>query len=257
MTVQPESLTRWAAKVLVNSNEACDHGRKEVGLPSQIARFSKSITAMTAQPKNKDIGILNAIGMGATFNSPRDHMNVQVTEWDDLDTKDTCNINLTTVVPALNEKWMGPAVKISLPSYSGHTEHNPNLLKYSCQIECRVRAVKPAVVSGPSPILYHDRVHYSDQRRCNTMDSTAKEHIDNGKNLIMSVMLSKPILALEFNCLKMQVHVEGCWQISDGCSLSRFSSCYGWGTNSKAEIKTVPDGLTMTNLICVDFKSDS
>lgn len=52
---------------------------------------------MTAQPKNKDIGFLNAIGMGAAFDSPRDHMNVQVTEWDDLDTKDTCNINLTTV----------------------------------------------------------------------------------------------------------------------------------------------------------------
>ncbi|XP_041011837.1 protein NEOXANTHIN-DEFICIENT 1 isoform X1 [Juglans microcarpa x Juglans regia] len=204
----PTSCARWAAKVLVNSNEACDHGRKEVGLPSQIARFSKSITAMTAQPKNKDIGILNAIGMGATFDSPRDHMNVQVTEWDDLDTKDTCNINLTTVVPALNEKWMGPGIKISLPSYSGHTEHNPNLLKYSCQIECRVRAVKPAVVSGPSPIPYHDRAHYSDQRRCNTMDSTAKEHIDNGQNLIMSVMLSKPILALEFNCLKMQFFYE-------------------------------------------------
>ncbi|KAG2706472.1 hypothetical protein I3843_05G093300 [Carya illinoinensis] len=201
----PPASCAWAAKVLVNSNEACDHGRKEVGLPSQIARFSKSITAMTAQPKNKDIGFLNAIGMGAAFDSPRDHMNVQVTEWDDLDTKDTCNINLTTVVPALNDKWMGPAIKLSLPSYSGHTEHNPNLLKYSCQIECRVRAVKPAVVSGPSPKLYHDGAHYSDQRGCNTMDSTAKEHIDNGQNLIMSVMLSKPILALEFNCLKMQV----------------------------------------------------
>lgn len=65
--------------------------------------------------------------------------------------------------------------------------------------------MKPAVVSGPSPKLYHDGAHYSDQRGCNTMDSTAKEHIDNGQNLIMSVMLSKPILALEFNCLKMQV----------------------------------------------------
>lgn len=65
--------------------------------------------------------------------------------------------------------------------------------------------MKPAVVSGPTPIPYHDRVHYSEQSRCNTMDPTAKEHIDNGQNLIMSVMLSKPILALEFNCLKMQV----------------------------------------------------
>lgn len=37
------------------------------------------------------------IGMGATFSSPSDHMNVQETEIKGLDTKDTCNINLTTI----------------------------------------------------------------------------------------------------------------------------------------------------------------
>lgn len=53
---------------------------------------------MTAQPKGKDIGFLNTIGMDATFHSPRDHMNVvQVTQWNDLDAKDTCNISLSTV----------------------------------------------------------------------------------------------------------------------------------------------------------------
>lgn len=62
------------------------------------------------------------------------------------------------------ERWMGPAVKMSLPSFryslvfwssilgrlqtinvflafaicSGCTEYNPHLLKYSCQIECRL-----------------------------------------------------------------------------------------------------------------------
>lgn len=37
------------------------------------------------------------IGMGATFSSPRDHTNVQETEIKGLDTKDACNINLTTI----------------------------------------------------------------------------------------------------------------------------------------------------------------
>ncbi|GLT64006.1 hypothetical protein SLA2020_365250 [Shorea laevis] len=201
----------WAAKVLVNSNEACDHGRKEVGLPSQVARISKRITAITRQPKSKDIGFLDVIGMGATFSSPRDHMNVQETEIKGLDTKDACNINLTTIVPASNYKWKGPAIKMSLPSYSGCTEHNPNLLKYSCQIECRVRAVQPAEVSRPGSKLNNDRKRYSVQRSSKVMESTSEEHIDNvenidnGENISMSVMLSKPILALEFSCLKMKV----------------------------------------------------
>ncbi|KDO83184.1 hypothetical protein CISIN_1g0378842mg, partial [Citrus sinensis] len=32
-----------------------------------------------------------------------------------------------------------------------------------------------------------------------------EEWIENGRNLSISVMLSKPIIALEFNCLKMRV----------------------------------------------------
>ncbi|KAK4597490.1 hypothetical protein RGQ29_015139 [Quercus rubra] len=202
----PPTSCAWAAKVLVNSNVACDHGRKEVGLPSQVARFSKRITAITSPPKNKDIGFLNMVGMGAAFCSPRDHMNVQVTEINIPDTKDICNINLTSVVPTLDyKKWKGPAIKMSLPSYSGRTEYNPNLLKYSCQIECRVRAVQPAKVSGPTLILNNEREHPSEHGSCNSVDSTTVEHGDNGENLCLSVMLSKPILAFEFSCLKMQV----------------------------------------------------
>lgn len=202
----PPTSCAWAAKVLVNSNVACDHGRKEVGLPSQVARFSKRITAITSPPKSKDMGFLNMVGMCAAFCSPRDHMNVQVTEIKIPDAKDICNINLTSVVPTLDyKKWKGPAIKMSLPSYSGRTEYNPNLLKYSCQIECRVRAVQPAKVSGPTLILNNDRERPSEHGSCNSVDSTTGEHRDNGENLSLSVMLSKPILALEFSCLKMQV----------------------------------------------------
>lgn len=37
----PPTSCAWAARVLVNSHEACVHGQKDVGLPSQVARFSK------------------------------------------------------------------------------------------------------------------------------------------------------------------------------------------------------------------------
>lgn len=113
-------------------------------------------------------------------------------------------------VPLLKpEKWMGPAIKMSLPSFSGHTVYNPNLLKYSCQIECRVRAVKPARVSSPSPGPKNEKENEKEgsprHQIFSSMDSTAVETIENGENLCVSVMLSKPVLALEFNCLNMQV----------------------------------------------------
>ncbi|CAN1357435.1 Protein NEOXANTHIN-DEFICIENT 1 [Linum perenne] len=37
----PPTSCAWAARVLVSSEDACHHGRKEVGLPSHVAKFSK------------------------------------------------------------------------------------------------------------------------------------------------------------------------------------------------------------------------
>ncbi|XP_061991795.1 protein NEOXANTHIN-DEFICIENT 1 isoform X4 [Rosa rugosa] len=219
----------WAAKVLVNSKEACDHGRKEVGLPSQVARFSKRITAVSRKPKTKQSEFLNLIGMKGGFSDPREQVNVQVTEIMGQASKDTCNVNLTTFVPALDiNKWMGPAIKMSLPSFSGRTEYYPDLLKYSCQIDCRVRVVHPAKVSEPSPVPSNENenkqcseIHScntppvpsnenenkqcSEIHSCNTQNQATKEFMDNEQNLTRAVMLSKPILALEFSSMKMQV----------------------------------------------------
>lgn len=118
----------WAAKVLVNSSEACDHGRKEVGLPSQVARISKRITAITRQPKSKVVGFLDVIGMGATFCSPMDHMNLQVTEIKGLDTKDSCNINLTTIGELVNLILLADLYLLLYSttfSFSGKTIYRP------------------------------------------------------------------------------------------------------------------------------------
>lgn len=84
------------------------------------------------------------------------------------------------------------------------------MLAYNCgsfltNVWYRVRAVQPAEVSRPGSKLNNDRKRYSVQRSSKVMESTSEEHIDNGENISMSVMLSKPILALEFSCLKMKV----------------------------------------------------
>ncbi|XVF66715.1 hypothetical protein PTKIN_Ptkin10aG0060000 [Pterospermum kingtungense] len=195
----PPTSCAWAARVLVNSEEACHHGRKDVGLPSQVARFSKRITPVPRQTKSKFGGFLNMIGVDTTICRSKDCMDVQVTEVVGPTSSDICNIKLITDVPMPKfNKWRGPLITMSLPSFSGKTQYNPNLLKYSCRIACRVRAVEPAKVSGPSSIK---------DKNCasKTTDFTAEEVVDNRRNLSISVMLSKPILALELNCLEMQV----------------------------------------------------
>ncbi|CAK9144397.1 unnamed protein product [Ilex paraguariensis] len=206
----PPTSCAWAARVLVNSVEACIHGRKDVGLPSQVARFSKSITAIPRQPESRINGFLNMIGISTTSCNQKKCMDIQVTEIKGLGATDIYNISLTSAGMAVSEqktrKWMGPAMKMSLPSFSGRTEYNPHLLKYSCQIECRVRATRLAKVSvSGTSTRENNKETYSECQCSDFRDWRSAEPRENEKKLIISVMLSKPICTLELNCLKMKV----------------------------------------------------
>ncbi|XP_076884093.1 protein NEOXANTHIN-DEFICIENT 1-like [Bidens hawaiensis] len=153
----------WAASVYVNNDNACTHGRKEFGLPSQVAAFSKA------------------------------NQTIHVAEVDSPMTTGLYDIRHESPILKMNPlKWMalGPTIKMSLPSYSGRTEHRPQLLKYSCQIECRVKPTSPARVSGSLGQI--------------NAETESNGHLKK-REISMSVMLSKPIFALEFNCLKMEV----------------------------------------------------
>ncbi|XP_048225954.1 protein NEOXANTHIN-DEFICIENT 1 isoform X2 [Ricinus communis] len=173
----PPTSCAWAARVLVSSDDACDHGRKEVGLPSHVARFSKRNATIARQRTSKYNHFLDPFGLGTALSRPDDRMDVQVTEINGASTTNICNINLATAVPGI--KWMGPAIKMSLPSFSGRTEHNPNLLKYSCNIECRVRAVRPAEISVPFPASKHRTEESLGHHNCKIADSVTGEILDN------------------------------------------------------------------------------
>ncbi|XP_074321926.1 protein NEOXANTHIN-DEFICIENT 1 isoform X3 [Apium graveolens] len=168
----PPTSCAWATRVLVSSDEACIHGRKDVGLPSYVAKFSKQISA-TAKPKSKFNTFLNMKGVGGSTNC----MEVQVSETKDTAVADFCNINLPAgdAASELNSgKWMGPTIKMSLPSY-------------------RIKPTSPAKVLRPAS-----------EKSDSTQDPDCT-HSDDKRNLSIDVMLSKPILALQFNCLKMDV----------------------------------------------------
>ncbi|GAA0158436.1 hypothetical protein Leryth_017234 [Lithospermum erythrorhizon] len=197
----PPTSCAWAARVLVDSKEACSHGRKEVGLPSQVAKFSKKVTAISKAPKSKISRILEKIGMSDDSYSQKNQMDIHVSEITGQKPMDLCNISLAPVTNS--HQWMGPLIKLSLPSFSGRTKYNPHLMKYSCQIECRVRAVRPAKVMVPSTFSSKDveSSKLEDSGKVCMVD----EAQEDDRNLSLSVLLSKPIFALEFNCLKMRV----------------------------------------------------
>ncbi|KAF3327936.1 hypothetical protein FCM35_KLT06542 [Carex littledalei] len=143
----PPTSCAWAARVLVNSDKACHHGRKEIGLPSHTATFSKKIVAATEKPSNKSQSFLNSIAMNSTFGNQMELGEIEVSEAKNPSEMPLCNISLPfSVLKSENSDKGMPKIRMSLPSFSGRTEDYPHLLKYSCDIECRVSAVKPAKV---------------------------------------------------------------------------------------------------------------
>ncbi|MCO5547789.1 hypothetical protein L7F22_001241 [Adiantum nelumboides] len=101
----PPTSCAWAARVFVNNIDACYHGKKEVGLPSKVASFS--------------------------------HPAIDVSEMDGSFKMPLCKILFPFDRHSLKEKQLiGPAISMSLPSFSGKTYEQPDLLKYSCRLKC-------------------------------------------------------------------------------------------------------------------------
>ncbi|KAL7135204.1 hypothetical protein ABFS83_11G077600 [Erythranthe nasuta] len=100
----------------------------------------------------------------------------------------------------LNRFIITPQMKLSLANLSGVTEFNPHLLEYICQIETRVRIVAPTKVSAQ--LTYPEGKESSKfQGTDHRMDS------ENMRNLAIRkiLMQSKPLVAFEFNSMKMIV----------------------------------------------------
>ncbi|XP_065023146.1 protein NEOXANTHIN-DEFICIENT 1 isoform X2 [Musa acuminata AAA Group] len=188
----PPTSCAWASRVLVNSHEACRHGRKEIGLPSQVAIFSKRDTAASEQPLYK-------CRTSSIHSKPKEQSEIQVLEMEDSSQIFICNISL----PFAGDNRMGPQIRISLPSFSGQTIYNPRLLKYSCQIDCRVRAVEAAKISRPRTTQLNEFPNATEVKKINFDDRLTTENEERERSI--AVLLSKPILALEFSLLKMQV----------------------------------------------------
>lgn len=178
----------WAGRVLVNNAEACSHGIKEVGLPSKEAIFSHVVTPVEKQKVWRQWNPFTKF-----FPGLRDKITkwpaIHIAEMDGLSKRPLCEILFPFDRAQLKEKqWVGPTVSLSLPSFSGKTREQPDLLKYSCQLKCSVRAVKPAAVTTPS-----------------TGEGAEACGQNNFYKSILAILAAKPVLALCFE--KMIMHV--------------------------------------------------
>ncbi|XP_024539206.1 protein NEOXANTHIN-DEFICIENT 1 isoform X3 [Selaginella moellendorffii] len=171
----PPTSCAWAARVLVNDKGACRHGRMEVGLPSQLASFSHPVISV----RNKGGTHQNRFNF---FNS-----DIKEEETHGLDVSrgsfnPWCRISMAHSL--MNEATRkGPPLNFCLPSFSGNTRQQPNILKYSCDLSCRVAASKPASISAPEHI-------------------PGSDHLDAD---ILEILSSKPVLALSFEDMQMAV----------------------------------------------------
>ncbi|GFQ08412.1 hypothetical protein PHJA_002985200, partial [Phtheirospermum japonicum] len=91
----PPTSCAWAARVLVNSDKARAHGLKDVGLPSQVATFTKSVTALPGRKRSPFGGFLNKIGMSNSRDNTKNCMDIQVKEMTNRIATGICSINLT------------------------------------------------------------------------------------------------------------------------------------------------------------------
>ncbi|XP_024395211.1 protein NEOXANTHIN-DEFICIENT 1 isoform X2 [Physcomitrium patens] len=191
----PPTSCAWAARVIVNSKEACDHGIEEVGLPSRTALFNSSrVSNEKRESQRLWWNILPKIGgrnKGEERSSDCYHA-VDIVETDGSFRRPLCNIELlnNSVLGIQDKGWVGPLMKMSLPSFSGKTKKQPDLLKYSCRLNCRIRPVSPARIS-PLQLTAEE-------------EPRSTETQDLGTD-VMSVLSGKPIVALAFENMAMYV----------------------------------------------------
>ncbi|CAK9857126.1 unnamed protein product [Sphagnum jensenii] len=187
----PPTSCAWASRVLVNSKEARDHGIKEVGLPSQTADFRLQAHIDEDKQRQPWWKIRTQRASENEASKPLNHK----TSFDIVQTngdirRPLCHVELlndSTKGPG----WSGPSIHMSLPSFSGKTKQQPELLKYSCSLNCRVRAVVPAQV-------------FSLQSSQEGISENTKDKY--GDTEVLSILMGKPLVALGFE--RMVMHVD-------------------------------------------------
>ncbi|CAI5473485.1 unnamed protein product [Closterium sp. Yama58-4] len=100
-----------------------------------------------------------------------------------------------------------PSIKMSLPSFSGRTEAQPALLKYSCDLSCRVSLMPPAT-TRISP-AYRQRQtspnSSADALRDSVTSSKDQTAGRKSQDVVVEVLSGRPLIAMCFEGMEMRV----------------------------------------------------
>jgi hypothetical protein len=143
----------WAARVYVSNGEARDHGVAHVGLPSRLAAFDCSSASSSSsgstggswwRPRQQQL--TGASTSSSTSSSALDVVEVRNLERGrrGLPRRPVAALQLPSGVRTSG--FLGPRLRLSLPSFSGGTPEHPALLEYACDLRTRVMPVAPARV---------------------------------------------------------------------------------------------------------------
>lgn len=151
----PPTSCAWAARVLVNSKEARQHGVKTCGLPSHFVDFNDELDrAPERHGWWKDTRPESGLARAERFvkggwknalrkndEAPKETKGGERVVVRDGKGAELCSLALPHAAPSLP----GPRIKMFLPSFSGRTDTCPDLLKYSLELNANVRLSAPVM----------------------------------------------------------------------------------------------------------------
>jgi hypothetical protein len=159
--------------VFVDSREAVTHGRRVFGLPSHKTAFTKSKGSIERVELNEGGNpILELKGTGKKMKKEEEEQ---------------------------RKRSGGPKIKFQLPSFSGRTRHNPDLLKYDLDMSARIQPCKPFDVvpkrQTSSPKQQHSR---NSSRKADAESSSLSAHVN-------SILSGKKLFSFKFGDMLMRV----------------------------------------------------
>ncbi|CAI5987039.1 unnamed protein product, partial [Closterium sp. NIES-64] len=98
-----------------------------------------------------------------------------------------------------------PPIKMSLPSFSGRTEAQPALLKYSCDLSCRVSLMPPATTRISPAYSYTSPTGASDSFTDSVTSSKEQNASRKSQDVVLEVLSGRPLIAMCFEGMEMRV----------------------------------------------------
>lgn len=155
LTWNAPSSCAWAGRVFVNNKDARNHGIHSVGLPSRLAQFTEVADTSASTQKPCWWQPARAENTAPTL--------VKVSNVDRVKGRSHSLPICFFRLPAWSSAT-GPRMSLSLPSFSGATDEQPQLLFYKCQVDSNIRMSAPVKLSFADDPCMEDESSLEDLR---------------------------------------------------------------------------------------------